>query len=301
MPSLVMRAPVGSLLEQTSRLVVERQQSYGRSLGIPWGISESAYNARDIEFTYQYSNFGVPGLGLKRGLSENVVIAPYATGLAAMVDPHGCTTELRAALPRWERAAAMAFTKRSISPDRGFLISEAVAIVRSFMAHHQGMTIVAIANALHDGQMRDRFHREPMIQASELLLQERMPRDVAVAHPRAEEVKASAIEADAEAPTVRRLSGRRRRRPDNAFAVERALRGDADRHGGGLQPLARYCRDTMAGGHHPRRLGLASSSCGTRRAETSGLRARSRSEAMRSTTKWSSARIMPNSSAAMAR
>ena len=89
MPSLVMRAPVGSLLEQTNRLVVERQESYGRSLGIPWGISESAYNARDMEFTYQYSNFGVPGLGLKRGLSENVVIAPYATGLAAMVDPHG--------------------------------------------------------------------------------------------------------------------------------------------------------------------------------------------------------------------
>src|SRR3546814_3269577 len=89
MPSLVMRAPAGSLLEQTNRLIVERQQSYGRSLGIPWGISESAYNARDMEFTYQYSNFGVPGLGLKRGLSENVVIAPYATGLAAMVDPYG--------------------------------------------------------------------------------------------------------------------------------------------------------------------------------------------------------------------
>jgi cyclic beta-1,2-glucan synthetase len=88
MPSLVMRAPIGSLLEQTNRLVVERQKSYGRSLGVPWGVSESAYSARDIEFTYQYSNFGVPGLGLKRGLSENVVIAPYATGLAAMVDPH---------------------------------------------------------------------------------------------------------------------------------------------------------------------------------------------------------------------
>ncbi|MEX1110054.1 MAG: glucoamylase family protein, partial [Dongiaceae bacterium] len=88
MPSLVMRAPVGSLLEQTNRLIVRRQQSYARSLGVPWGISESAYNARDQEFTYQYANFGVPGLGLKRGLSDDVVIAPYATGLAAMVDPH---------------------------------------------------------------------------------------------------------------------------------------------------------------------------------------------------------------------
>ena len=68
MPSLVMRAPAGSLLEQTSRLVVQRQIDYGAALGMPWGISESAYNARDLELTYQYSNFGVPGLGLKRGL-----------------------------------------------------------------------------------------------------------------------------------------------------------------------------------------------------------------------------------------
>ena len=73
MPSLVMRAPAGSLLEQTSRLVVRRQIDYGDALGVPWGVSESAYNVRDLEFTYQYSNFGVPGLGLKRGLGENAV------------------------------------------------------------------------------------------------------------------------------------------------------------------------------------------------------------------------------------
>ena len=206
MPSLAMRAPVGSLLEQTNRLVVERQQSYGRSLSIPWGVSESAYNARDIEFTYQYSNFGVPGLGLKRGLSENVVIAPYATGLAAMVDPHGARRNFTrlaemGARGRYGFYEALDFT-RSRLPD-----NENFAIVRTFMAHHQGMTIVALANTLHDGRMRDRFHREPMIQACELLLQERMPRDVAVLHPRAEEVRASeAIEAISEAPTVRRLA-----------------------------------------------------------------------------------------------
>ena len=205
MPSLVMRAPLGSLLEQTNHLVVERQQSYGRSLDIPWGISESAYNARDLEFTYQYSNFGVPGLGLKRGLSENVVIAPYATGLAAMVDPHGAQlnyTRLAemGALGRYGFYEALDFT-RSRLPE-----NQTVAIVRNFMAHHQGMTIVAIANALHDGQMRARFHREPMIQACELLLQERMPRDVVVAHPRAEEVKTSAAVAITDAPTLRRLT-----------------------------------------------------------------------------------------------
>jgi cyclic beta-1,2-glucan synthetase len=205
MPSLVMRAPVGSLLEQSNRLAVRRQQSYGRSLGVPWGISESAYNARDMELTYQYSSFGVPGLGLKRGLSEDLVIAPYATGLAAMVDPHGARqnyarlAEMGAA-GRYGFYEALDFTRSRLPA------GETVAIVRCFMAHHQGLTIVGIANTLHDGRMRARFHREPMIQACELLLQERMPRDVAVAHPRAEEVKASTINAAANSPTVRRLT-----------------------------------------------------------------------------------------------
>jgi cyclic beta-1,2-glucan synthetase len=205
MPSLIMRAPAGSLLEQTSRLVVERQQAYGRSLGVPWGVSESAYNARDMEFTYQYSNFGVPGLGLKRGLSDNVVIAPYATGLAAMVDPAGAQRNYArlagiGAKGRYGFYEALDFTRSRLPDDEDF------AIIRSYMAHHQGMTIVAIANTLHGGQMRERFHREPMIQATELLLQERMPRNVAIAHPRAEEIKASTLEAGSEDSTVRRLA-----------------------------------------------------------------------------------------------
>ncbi len=204
MPSLVMRAAAGSLLEQTNRLVVKRQQVYGRMLGIPWGVSESAYNARDLELTYQYSNFGVPGLGLKRGLAENVVIAPYATGLAAMVDPKGAIRNFAHLTKLGGRGQygfyeAVDFT-RSRLPD-----GEVQAIVRNFMAHHQGMTIVAISNTLQDGRMRARFHAEPMIQATELLLQERVPRDVAVAHPRAEEVRVAATEARLDAPTVRTL------------------------------------------------------------------------------------------------
>ncbi len=204
MPSLVMRAPVGSLLEQSSRLVVDRQIAYGKSLGIPWGISESAYNARDIEFTYQYSNFGVPGLGLKRGLSEDRVIAPYATGLAAMVDPQAARENYArlaaiGALGRYGFYEALDFTRSRLPDDEEF------CIVRNFMAHHQGMTIVSIANTLLDSPMRARFHREPMIQACELLLQERMPRDVAVARPRAEEVSTAAAVAGALTPTVRRV------------------------------------------------------------------------------------------------
>ena len=95
MPELVMRAPAGSIIEQTNELVVRRQIKYGIELGVPWGISESQFNARDIEGTYQYSSFGVPDLGYKRGLGDNVVIAPYATGLAAMIDPAAASANFR--------------------------------------------------------------------------------------------------------------------------------------------------------------------------------------------------------------
>lgn len=205
MPSLVMRAPAGSLLDDTNRLIVARQEAYGRSRHVPWGISESAFNARDIEFTYQYSNFGVPGLGLKRGLSGNMVVAPYATGLAAMVDPHAALDNYRHLESLGASGVhgfyeALDFTRARLPEDAR------VEIIRSYMAHHQGMTIVAIAVLLQDGRMRARFHREPMTMASELLLSERMPRDVAIARPRAEEVKASAGISLNPAPSVRRLS-----------------------------------------------------------------------------------------------
>ncbi|CAN5323918.1 glucoamylase family protein [soil metagenome] len=206
MPSLVLRAPAGSLLEQTNRLVVARQQAYSRSLGIPWGISESAYNARDIELTYQYSNFGVPGLGLKRGLSEDLVIAPYATGLASMVDPHGARQNYSSLAAMGAEGRYGFYEAVDFTPSR-LPEGETFALVRCFMAHHQGMTIVAIVNSLHAGQMRARFHREPMIQATELLLQERVPRDVAIAPPRAAEVHGSPLDAEVRAPTVRRVTG----------------------------------------------------------------------------------------------
>jgi cyclic beta-1,2-glucan synthetase len=204
MPSLVMRAPAGSLLEQTNRLVVRRQMKYGAALGVPWGVSESAYNVRDLQLTYQYSNFGVPGLGLKRGLSEDAVIAPYATALAAMVDPEAAAqnfSRLAAAggLGRYGNYEALDYTPTRI-PE-----GEPVAIVCAYMAHHQGMTLVALDNALQDGAMRTRFHAEPIIQATELLLQERTPRDVAVARPRAEEVTAAANVREIVLPMQRRF------------------------------------------------------------------------------------------------
>ncbi len=176
MPSLVMRAPAGSLLDQTARLVVRRQMKHGAALGLPWGVSESAYNARDLELTYQYLSFGIPGLGLKRGLSENAVIAPYATALAAMVDPAAAVKNFSALTAAGGRGGYGWYDALDYTPTR-LPEGEEVAIVFAYMAHHQGMTVVAIANALRDGAMRACFHAEPIVEATELLLQERPPRE----------------------------------------------------------------------------------------------------------------------------
>lgn len=203
MPALVMRPPAGSLLERTECRVVAAHMEYGKLHGLPWGISESAFNARDLELTYQYSNFGVPGLGLKRGLVDDFVVAPYATALAAMAHPHAAIANFA----RLDRAGAMGrfgyfdaldFTASRLPPGR------TVAIVRNFMAHHQGMTIVALANTVFGGAMCDRFHAEPLVKAAELLLQERMPRLVAAAPtPSATEAQPAA-----RLPLLNRAAGR---------------------------------------------------------------------------------------------
>ncbi len=191
MPALVISTPDGSVLAETNRRVVTRQQSYGRTLGLPWGISESSYNARDLEMTYQYSNFGVPGLGLKRGLGENRVIAPYATGLAAMVDPQAALLNFDALRKLGGEGRFGFYEALDFTPDRLPEDADHV-VVCSFMAHHQGMVIAALANVVLGGLLRQQFHADPIIQSVAPLLQERIPRDVSTAPPRAREVLTAA-------------------------------------------------------------------------------------------------------------
>jgi len=205
MPVLMMISPTGSLLHQTYELVVRRQIDYGKERDVPWGISESAYNARDLDLTYQYTAFGVPGLGLKRGLSQDLVIAPYACALAAMIDPNAATqnfAQLAAAGGKGTYGFYEALDYTSERVPEG----EDVAIVRAYLAHHQGMSLIALANVLNNGAMQTRFHAEPIVQATELLLQERTPRDVLVARPRAEEVSAAARVRELVPPVVRRFT-----------------------------------------------------------------------------------------------
>ena len=196
MPRLVMRSPPGSLLFETGRRVLQAQIAYSAKrsaakLPVPWGISESAFAARDLALNYQYLAFGVPGLGLKRGLSDDLVIAPYATALAAMVDALPAARNLDAleglgALGAYGFYDAIDFTPSRVPDGSRFVI------VKNFMAHHQGMTITALGNVLLGDRMTARFHADPRVQAAELLLQERTPRDAAVARPRSDEVAVAA-------------------------------------------------------------------------------------------------------------
>src|SRR6185295_2929707 len=169
------------------RSVVRRQIEYGQERGVPWGISEAAYNVRDMQLNYQYGPFGVPGLGLKRGLVEDLVVAPYATMLAAAIEARAAVSNLR----RLEKEGALGpcgfyesidYTRERV-PD-----GQKSVLIRAFMTHHQGMSLVALTNLLRDDVMERRFHSDPAVQATELLLQERIPVGVPAAHPRAEEV-----------------------------------------------------------------------------------------------------------------
>jgi cyclic beta-1,2-glucan synthetase len=191
MPLLVMRSYPDTLLDESCSMVVRRQMDYAEARGVPWGISESAYNVVDHHHTYQYKAFGVPGLGLKRGLGDELVVAPYATALAAMIDPAQSAGNLRrlaAAGLEGEYGFfdAIDYTARESDADGPPPATTPVrgTVVRTYLAHHAGMTLVALANTLLGDTMVRRFHADTRVQATELLLQERVPRHVPAIHPR---------------------------------------------------------------------------------------------------------------------
>ncbi len=175
MPLLVMPTYENTLLHQTYKAAVKYQIEYGKNRGVPWGISESGYNIVDVNLNYQYRAFGVPGLGLKRGLAEDLVIAPYATALALMIAPEeACLNLQRLAadglLGEFGFYEAIDFTKSRLP--RG----QSSVIIKSFMAHHQGMSFLSLAYLILNRQMQNRFRSDPLLESTMLLLQERIPK-----------------------------------------------------------------------------------------------------------------------------
>jgi len=176
MPLLVMPTYENTLLDQTYQSAVKRQIEYGRQHGIPWGISESGYNMVDVHLNYQYRAFGVPDMGLKRGLAEDLVVAPYASMLALMVAPEeACLNLERLAAEKYEGKFGF-YEAIDYTPSR-LPHGQSSSVVQSFMAHHEGMSLLSLAYLILDRPMQKRFESDPMFQATMLLLQERIPKD----------------------------------------------------------------------------------------------------------------------------
>ena len=174
MPNLLMPCYEGSLLGSTCMATVARQIEYGRDNSIPWGISESGFNARDMQQNYQYRAFGVPGMGFKRGLSEDLVIAPYATVLAVPLMPLTSCNNLRALQKLGTLGEYGFFEAVDFTPAR-VMDGQKYAIVESHMAHHQGMAMLALVSKLKNQPMQRRFFMDARMKSADLLLQERLP------------------------------------------------------------------------------------------------------------------------------
>ncbi len=175
MPLLVMPTYENTLLDRTYKTAVERQIEYGKKCGLPWGMSESGYNAIDVRLNYQYRAFGVPGLGLKRGLADDLVIAPYASALALMVAPEEACLNLQRLVEDGLEGEYGFYEAIDYTPSR-LPRGQSSAVVRSFMTHHEGMSLLSLAYLLLDRPMQKRFESDPMFQATTLLLQERVPK-----------------------------------------------------------------------------------------------------------------------------
>ncbi|MFO7632442.1 MAG: glucoamylase family protein, partial [Caldilinea sp.] len=193
MPSLFMRSYKGTLLHESALAAVDLQIDYARRKGVPWGISESGFYTFDVNLNYQYRAFGVPGLGFKRNLTEDLVITPHASLLALPYQPQAVAVNLA----RFAQAGALGayglYEAIDFTPARLPLGQES-ALVQEYMAHHQGMILVALGNHLsalpaskdrsrQDGVMIQRFHADPRLQSVDLLLQERVPADAPLEFP----------------------------------------------------------------------------------------------------------------------
>jgi len=204
MPHLIMPSYENTLLEQTCKAAVSRQIEYGRQRAVPWGISESCYNASDMHQVYQYRAFGVPGLGLKRGLGDDLVIAPYASALALTVMPLEACRNLQLLATNGFVGSHGFYEAIDYTPSR-VPRGKQHAIVRTFMAHHQGMSLLSYEHVLLERPMQRRFMSDPLARATQLLLQERVPKQGATLHPHAAEVSAAARPAADEAGAIMRV------------------------------------------------------------------------------------------------
>ncbi len=179
MPLLLQKDYRGSLLDETYQFVVDSQIEYAENKNVPWGISESGFYSFDIDLNYQYKAFGIPDNGLKRGLKEDTVISPYSTFLAMMVRPRRAVTNLKllkemGAFQKYGYIEALDFTETRVQGEKAF------EVVDSYMAHHQGMSFLALNNVLNGDILKDRFMRDPSMYSAQELLEEKLATKVVI-------------------------------------------------------------------------------------------------------------------------
>jgi cyclic beta-1,2-glucan synthetase len=217
MPLLLMRSYKNTLLDETYSFVVKSQIKYGKQREMPWGTSESAYHALDINLNYQYKAIGVPWLGLKRGLAEDAVVAPYATFLALMVDPGAAYSNIEVMKREGLEGGYGFYEAADYTPDRLELDTKNI-VIKSFMAHHQGMSLMAINNYLNDDTMQHRFAKDPHVKAARLLLQEKVPLNVVFTKDSKEKIPTSTGAAYSDKGSYRRFTA-----PDPALPKAHVL------------------------------------------------------------------------------
>ncbi len=212
MPLLIMPTYDGTLLDETYRAAVSRQIEYGRERGVPWGVSESGFAEYDTHLNYQYHAFGVPGLGFKRGLADDLVIAPYASVMGLMVDPVASTANLHRLTEDGQFGAYGFYEAVDYTPSRVPRGQTSVTI-KSYMVHHQGMAFLSLVYLLRDRPMQRRFEADPAFRATDLLLQERVP-NIPSVYPHPSEVSAARSTPTKTEPHHRRFTTPNTTRPE---------------------------------------------------------------------------------------
>ena len=174
MPLLLMKSYRNTLLDETYSFVIKSQQKYGKAREMPWGVSESGFHSLDINLDYQYKAIGVPWLGLKRGLIEDAVTSPYSTFLALMVSPVEASQNIKYLKAEGLEGPYGFYEAADYTPERTNFQSQRV-VIKSFMAHHEGMSLLALNNYLNHNIMQKRFSADPSVKAARLLLHEKVP------------------------------------------------------------------------------------------------------------------------------
>jgi cyclic beta-1,2-glucan synthetase len=188
MPNINIKEYEGSLLDESCKFMIMSQREYANRLGIPWGISESAFNLKDLNSNYQYKAFGIPWLGLKRGLADEMVVSSYGSILALQDEPLSViqnmkTLEQNNMVGKYGFYEAIDYTPGRVRNNKKY------EVVKTYMAHHQALILLAINNLVNNNILQQRFMENPEIKAVDILLQERMPDDVIITKEKKEKIE----------------------------------------------------------------------------------------------------------------